>query len=571
MTDLQQVARPRHSPAPHPVIPEELRLPRLAGGRYAAALALALGLAFGIRAWHVLSQDFPLNDGGLFYAMARDLQASGYRLPAFTSYNGVGIPFGYSPLGFYLAALLDELTPLTLADAFRWLPLLATCLIVVAFTLLARSFLVQRAAVVVAVLAFAVVPRSFLWMLMGGGLTRSLGLLFALLTLVLLARFYARRRWSLAAGAGLTAGLTLLSHLGTAPFLAFSAALLWLAWGRHRVGTLGSAGVAVIAALVSAPWWGRVLAVHGPEPFLAASATGGSIFRSIDLRHAVLTLSSFGLGTGESVLGVVALLAVVGFFYSLASREWLLPVWWVAIAVLDARQGASFATVPIAMLAGVAVVHVLLPAMRRAWSWSGAPATLRRTPGRAGWSPAVILGLMLLFAAGTALLRMPGLRGGLPDLAALGPDERAAMEWVARETPRSARILVVGGTTWEIDRHSEWLPVLGRRRSVATVQGWEWLPRGRFARKKREYNEVQGCAWWSTECLENWARGTGQAFDYVYVPRRPGQECCGQLLLSLSRDPGYVRLYDGRGAAIFERRWSFASRAIRPQVGRTRP
>src|SRR5205814_10438761 len=74
------------------------------------------------RASYILVSDFPLNDGGLFYAMARDIQLHGYRLPDVTSYNNAGIPFGYSPLGFYVAALLDNITPLSLLDCFRLLP-----------------------------------------------------------------------------------------------------------------------------------------------------------------------------------------------------------------------------------------------------------------------------------------------------------------------------------------------------------------------------------------------------------------------------------------------------------------
>src|ERR1044071_578721 len=55
-----------------------------------------------------------------------DPQAAHYHLPAFTSYNGAAIPFGYSPLGFYLAGLLDDWTPLTLVDAIRRPPTI-TC------------------------------------------------------------------------------------------------------------------------------------------------------------------------------------------------------------------------------------------------------------------------------------------------------------------------------------------------------------------------------------------------------------------------------------------------------------
>ena len=256
---------------------------RLEGRTYALALALAIALGVAVRAYHVLSQDFPLNDGGLFYAMTRDLQAAHYHLPAFTTYNDARIPYGYSPLGFYLAAAVDDLTPLTLLDAFRWLPLAASCLIVVAFAALARTLLASRAAVVAAVVAFALVPRSFVWMLMGGGLTRSLGLLFALVTLRQLVRMYTTRSWRLVPGVAAAAALTVLSHLGTAPFVGFSGLLFLLAYGRTRLAGAMSAAAAVGAAVLSAPWWATVLASHGPGPFIAAGATGGSIFRALDL------------------------------------------------------------------------------------------------------------------------------------------------------------------------------------------------------------------------------------------------------------------------------------------------
>jgi hypothetical protein len=553
MTDVQPIARVgRPLALPEETIPEELRLGRRERTRYRLALAGAILLAFAVRGYHVLSQDFPLNDGGLFYAMARDLQDAGYRLPAYTSYNFAGIPFGYSPLGFYLAAALDDLTPLSLADALRWLPLLGSCLIVLAFTALARSLLASRAAVVAAVIAFALVPRSFLWMIMGGGLTRSFGFFFALLTLHQLHRLYVRRDWTAAGWAGLTAGLTAASHLGTVPFMTFSSVLLWLAYGRHRVGTLGTAAAVAGSAVVSAPWWASVLAEHGPGPFFAAGATGGSIFRSLDFQSALGTLSHFGLGTSESVLSLIAMLGVVGFFYSLAGREWLLPAWWITIVVLDARQGSTFSTVPISLLAGVAVAQLLLPAMRLASS-AVAPPTLRRSPGRHGWSPNAVLGCFAVFSTVTALLRMPNLTGGLPDLVGLSADEREALAWLREGTPESARILVVSGSPWEIDLHSEWLPVIGRRVSVATVQGYEWRPRGEFLAKKREYVELQGCAGWWVECVEDWARRTGQSYTHIYIPRRPNRDCCGQLQVSLANASGYERVYDGRGAVVYHR------------------
>jgi hypothetical protein len=499
----------------------------------------------------VLSQDFVLNDGGLFFAMVRDLQAAHYQLPAFTSYNEANIPYGYSPLGFYLAGLIDDLTPLTLVDVFRWLPLTVTALTVVAFASLAHALLASRGAVVAAILAFGLLPRSFIWMLMGGGLTRSLGFLFALLTLRVLYSLYTERRWVYAPLVALTAAGTVLSHLGTASFLVFSSILFLIAYGRHRHAILASLAAAAGAAALSAPWWGTVVRTHGLEPFLAAGATGGSIFRSLSFRELVNALAQTGLGTGETVLGLIGMLGALGFFFSLSKGDWLLPAWWITIVIFDARQGSTFSTVPIALLAGVAVFQLLLPAMRRL-----PLPTMRRSPGQAAWSPEFVLGILLLFSTMTALLRGTPKPGGTGDMRSLSPQERTALSWVARETAADARILVVAGSPWEIDRNSEWLPVLAARKSVATVQGYEWRPRGEFAQKKREYIDLQGCAGWVSACLRDWSRATGQEFSHVYIPKSPDRDCCRLLRYSLERDPMYSRLYDGPGAAVFARRAS---------------
>ncbi|MFL5514188.1 MAG: hypothetical protein ACJ8CN_17330 [Gemmatimonadales bacterium] len=554
-TELQQITIPRRSPVGQPLVPEQ---DTEAGRdlRYPLALALAVALGVAVRAYHVLSQDFPLNDGGLFFAMVRDLQAAHFHLPAFTSYNGSGIPYAYSPLGFYLAGLLDAWTPLSLIDVFRWLPLVASALTVVAFAWLADALLTSRWAAVTATVAFALIPRSFIWLLMGGGLTRSLGFLFALVTLRLVYALYTERRWWYVPLVSLAAALTVLSHLGTAPFVAFSGLLLLLAYGRNRQALLASAAAAAGAVLLSAPWWLSVIHTHGVGPFVAASATGGSIFRSLSLADTISTLAQLGLGTAESVLAIIGMLAAVGFFFALAMGDWLLPTWWIAIVTLDARQGSTFSTVPIALLAGVTVVQLLLPVMRRL-----PVSTLRRSPGKAPWPPQVVLGLFLVFAAVSAFVRNTPVMGGMSDMGSLSHQELAAMGWLARETPSDARFLIVAGTPWEIDRNSEWFPVLAQRKSVATVQGFEYRPLGEFARKKRQYVDLQGCAGWVSQCLQDWSRATGQSYSHVYIPKSPERNCCRLLRYSLERDPGYRMIYDGPGAVLFVRRPQSARQA----------
>lgn len=520
------------------------------------ATLAALSLGIIVRAAHVLAAPFPLNDGGMFYAMTRDLQQAAYRLPTFTSYNEANIPFGYSPLSFYLAAALQQALGVPLLDLLRWLPLLATSLTVVAFWLLARTLLQGRWTVIVAVTAFALLPRGFIWMLMGGGLTRSLGFLFAIVTLYQLQCLYqGRRSWWYAVGAMVGGALTAGSHLGTAPFLAASALLFWFGAGRPLQGLLRALAAAAGAALLTAPWWYTVIATHGLAPFLAAQHAGSTILSLRTWERLPGVLAWGGFGTAESLLPLIGMLALLGVLVACVQRCWLLPAWWILILLVDTRAGTTYAALPVAMLAGIGIVEGLVPLI----------STLHRVTLRQRGQPSSVLAqpvgvisatLTLLFAASlaSALFSRPQWPGELRFLAPLSPEDQAAMRWVESTTALDHRFLLITGSGWEVDRVSEWFPVLAERVSVATVQGSEWLPGNAFDTQRQRYNDVQGCATWETACVEQWERSTGVRFTHLYIPKSADAPCCEQLRLSVRSNPNYYIVYDGPGATIAQRR-----------------
>ncbi|HSR20383.1 MAG TPA: hypothetical protein VLL49_05660, partial [Anaerolineales bacterium] len=84
---------------------------------------------------------FPINDGGLFYAVIRAVQSNGFRLPDFVSYNGLQIPFFYSPLGFYLGAALSSLLQVDALLILQWVPAVILIIIGACFYFAAREFL----------------------------------------------------------------------------------------------------------------------------------------------------------------------------------------------------------------------------------------------------------------------------------------------------------------------------------------------------------------------------------------------------------------------------------------------
>jgi hypothetical protein len=514
------------------------------------AFVVALVLGAVIRGWHTLGADFPLNDGGLFYVMVRDIQRAHYHLPAFTSYNGGRIPFGYSPFTFYLAALLNDATGVSLVTLFRVLPWAASTACIGAVYLLARSMVTSRAAVTASAVAFAVIPRSFVWLIMGGGLTRSFGYLFALLALHRVWMLYTHRSLRYAPLAAVFSALTVSSHLGTAPFVAFSAALFFVYRGRHRAGVLGSALVGIGTLVLTAPWWATVVATHGIGPFIAARATGGSILSDMPTREGggLDAIVQYALRiTGEGRFPLMLILAIVGVVWCARERRLLiLPAWWVTILALDARAGFTYAAAPVAMLAGLGAVNVIWPVLApqaRGDQWSA----LRRV-GLVGAS------VLLLASIVASSSRSPRLNGDTNILTALTPADRAAMAWMALHTDSSARVLVLTDQPWQIDKVSEWFPVLAERVSVATVQGTEWLERGAFQAFIRRQAELAACANRDVACLGALRADSALQFTHVYAPTGDFTRCCAPLIDALRRDPGYQSLYSNEGAVIFARR-----------------
>jgi hypothetical protein len=526
-------------------------------------LGLAMVLGVLVRVIPALAFDFPLNDGGLFYQMALELKRAGFAIPMVSGYNGDNIPFAYAPLGFYVAALLGWTSDGVLA-AVRWVPVIITCLTLPAFVLLARRLLPNERTIIAATFAYALLPRAFLWMIMGGGLTRSFGMLFTVLALWQVHVLYTNRAWRHALATAVFASLAILSHLGTAPFLVASIALVWLACGRHRHGIVASLVVAGLVLVLTAPWWSVVIAQHGLEPFRAAQASGGSVLSGSEARWSVrLALARLTLGiTGEPLFPVIFCAGLLGVIVEVTRRRWLLPAWWLLIVLADIRAPGTYTALPIAMLAGVGVWEGLVPLLR---SWRERETTRvsrtlalgRMTPAR--WSAGALTG-MVAYATFAALYRSPSIPSELPFLAALNAGDRAAMRWVASETAPQSQVLVITGTAWANDRVAEWFPVLAERRSVATVQGSEWLPGGEFRRRYDAYEALAACATRDVSCVEQWSSAWRKPFTYLYVAKTmgkkglPGTDCCTAVMASASADSRYRRVYDGPGATIFERR-----------------
>jgi hypothetical protein len=496
-----------------------------------AVYAVAAGVVVRL-AW-ILGQDFPLNDGALFSTMVRDLQANHYAVPWYTSYNATQIPFSYPFLPFYLAGFVADLTPWSLLDVFRVVPPLIACLTLPAFYGLARELLASKQAAVFALFAYALLPQTFQWLIMGGGITRSLGVLFGLLALRQAYLLYARGQPRRVLWTALFAGLTLLSHPEVSLFLAFSVCLLFLFYGRSRQAVLHSVAVAAGALLIASPWLITILARHGAAILWALGDDGWPWFSGV-LSLALLQI------TREPFFPLIASVGLLGMLKCLADRRYFLPVWFTSVFLYNSRSPTQRAVIPLALMVGIGVTEVLIPLLNRHEKAS------RRSPVRL-----VMVAFVLLFTI-LGALALPGTMMALPR------DEREAMRWVADNTPESSRVLVIPYILWPVDRSCEWLPVLAQRPCVSLVQGYEWLPG--FSDRVAQHDALLECVASAEGCLGQWAGEYGVQFSHVFVPKWPLSQTGAvpqsftspaAMLKSLDADPSYRLVYNGLGAAVY--------------------
>lgn len=490
-----------------------------------ASLALALIVTLGglIRLTHVARSDFPLGDGGLFLAIVELLRVRGYALPVSIQYNALEIPFGYPPLGFYLAAIAGQVTGVESLQVLRVLPVAFSVATLVGFALLARSALGAGPRAVAAAFAFGVLPLAYRSFIMGAGVTRSPGLALAVITVWLVFLICTQRRRVLIPLAASAGALVVLSHPNAAWFAAYSCALVVAFFGRRRQALVDAAFVATGVTLLSAPWWVTVIERHGVAPFVSAAQSSNPGAPA----WALLLLLRL---TEEPMGPIIGLSGLIGLMLCVQSREYWLPTWLVAACLLDTRYSGTFAMVPLALLAGVGITGVVGLVTRSAAP--GAPRGIVITS--LTW-----LGVLCVIGS----VAIPG-----PALQALPTTHRDAMEWVARNTPDDSAFLLVAPAGNAAGSESEWFPVLTGRPTLGAYQGSEWLQHSGPESLWERYDELQACGARDVACIEAWA-ASGGAFQYLYV-RDIGTE---SLRASLATAARYTLAYRAVDVSIYSR------------------
>ena len=513
-----------------------------------AVLLVGLAVLFGgyVRLSSVLEATMPLNDGGLFYTMTNDLIANHFRIPLTTTYNHLNIPFAYPPLQFYAAGLMATLFRWDLLDIFRLLPAILSTLSILAFFFLAKDLLKNDTLAGLSTLIFSLIPASFDWPIMGGGLTRSPAFFFALLTLLCVYRLYSRQGKKYIPLTALFAALTVLSHPETALHTAASTLVFFLFFGRNKRGLIRSIIVAGLVLLLTSPWWFTVISNHGLTPFLAAGETG---WHSLTALLKLVFANQFS----ELNLTPITVMAVIGLIILLAEKQVFLPVWFFVIFISEPRSAPLFMSPVVAIFAAYALIEILnfLNSLQHKQQSKTDLETL--LAGK--WSKILFAFFFAQWIFSSFATMINFSRAYF-----LADPEKQAYQWVNENTPADSRFIILSGLAPLTDPISEWFPALSGRSSVGTAQGHEWISTDNFETVLEESAALQECYNQSPDCLNAWLTRNYQNTDYLLIDNHILEQSSNQettvypsaLIDLLRRDPKYEVVYDAGGVVIFQ-------------------
>jgi hypothetical protein len=307
-----------------------------------------------------------------------------------------------------------------------------------------------------------------------------------------------------------------LSHPAWTLQLAVVIPLLWFFWGRTRQGTVNSLIVLAGMLLLTSPWWGTVIYNHGLGIFLQA----GQVTHSRWLSWTILFALSF---TGEYT-PVIGVFALIGLFIHLAKKEYFFPLWAILCIVIDPRGGPSTSIFPFAIMATTTITDGIAPLLLNkevdnqtpdSWMYS-----LNSTAGRLFFGFFVIL---FLYGAYTV--------SDTVSYQVVGAEEFKAIDWVKSNTSVADRFLILDEQGNPLlSPFTEWFPALADRRSIATIQGTEWLIGNRhYNQQLSVINDVHGCLYQNDDCIRGLQDKLADKYDFIIVSSKSPVSLLGSL------------------------------------------
>ena len=504
-------------------------------------ILLIILLSLIIRLIYLTQSQFPLNDGGLFFQMTKELITNHFLLPDFTSYNHLNIPFAYPPLSFYLAGGLNKLFKLNILQIFRFLPLVFNLISIPVFYFLAKEFLENRTQILISTGVFGTLMPVFEWLIMGGGIARSPGFFFCLLSLLFFLKYQNEtKRFYLFISAVFSA-VTFCTHLEMFWFLVISICIL-TTFGKPKLNikkTLHILLWGLLSVILSSPYWGVILFRHGLSPFVSAFQTGEFNFGTTILSMVIFEFS------GEQFLQIIQVFAIIGALICIKDGKFKIPLWAFLLILLDQRSINRSISIPFSLMAGIGLEKIIYTPFSKTefqiFKIRNKKIILKNTG----------LIILIAFLAYSLLTHFLIRYTDKPVTTVISQTELDSFEWVKENSPTESNFLILpSGGSWQSDAIMEWFPALTGRNSLLTVQGTEWKNDGFFSKQVKAYLDMKKQILYENGSLE-YKNPTAQT-DYIYCSNTLNRlfECEEEITLN---NIVYYPVYSNERVVIYKK------------------
>jgi hypothetical protein len=256
----------------------------------------------------------------------------------------------------------------------------------------------------------------------------------------------------------------------------------------------------------------------------------------------------------EPYLTIIILLAIIGIAVLISKREYLLPCFYVIPFVIEPRNAANVNTIPMSMLASVALFQLILPGLR---SFEEKRLNIEyQNPFQSRSGKILVAYLLIVTFIGMLYfsIQLSNKR--------VSEENLKAFDWVSKNAPANSRFLVVTGNTdlfsdWTL----EWVPALTNRVSLTTIQGREWLDGQLFTERVGNIQSLQRCILNEAPlvCVEEQAKKLGSDYSYIYISKKVASERNSissqgdELIFDLLHNQNdYVEVYKTNEVVIFK-------------------
>jgi len=510
--------------------------------------------AFALRINYLGNFDFPLNDGGMFYQMIMELIEGNFRIPTFTNYNNLSIPFAYPPLSLLLSGLIYKFLGVELSKVLIYFPLTINLIAIPIIFLLAKEILSDDWKALIATAFWSLSMPSYEWTLMGGGVTRSLALTSSFICLFYFLKYLRTDKSAYLLFSVIFCGITGLSHLEG--FWVLSLTLLIFAY-YFRTKPIQLYVIPAIlyifgTLVVLSPYLIPILKNHGFIVFLDAFRTGG-----YSIPISVFRLITFDF-TREQYLTIVALLAIIGVTDQIIKKRFYLILWITLIILLDIRSADRNILFPLSILGSIGLIDVIILSLGKI---NGRTIIYRKVApmiDNGGSSRAIARIISYLVIIHILILGIIQINLDRENLHKISKSELIAFTWVKENIiPNSVFLITPFEYGWQRDSVSEWFPVMTGQRSLLTVQGTEWLPRNAHKIAEENYNNLLNCIEQNENCFGGSQSTYLPQYDYLWVTKYnclENQPLCYQSEINqINSLHGFTLIFENSGVAIFSK------------------